>query len=64
MDGFEGYGFGLRADGEDAVVDFGVEVGGHVRWDAIAELVEVVVGYVAGDDWGVPYVATGIHELD
>ena len=64
VDGFEGDGAGLRADGQNAVVDFGVEVISHVGWNSIAELVEVVSCYVAGDDRGVPHMAAGVHELD
>ena len=64
VDCFEGDGAGLRADGQDAVVDFGVEVVSHIGWNTIAELIEVVFCYVASDNRGVPYVAAGVHELD
>ena len=45
-------------------MDLGVKVISHVGWNSIAELVEIIIGYVASDDWSIPHVAAGVHELD
>ena len=63
MDSFEGDCAGLRANGQHAIMDFGVKVFGHVRWNSIAELVEIFICHIASDDRGIPYVGAGVHEL-